>query len=112
MLRYRSILIVTGVVVSVLAMPAGPAGAAVTCDNTFHIVATPTFKGHSTYFEGVAAISATDAWAVGYDSSSTTFGPLAEHWDGTSWTKSTLAIPSNSVGSEILWSVSAVTTSN
>jgi hypothetical protein len=29
-----------------------------------------------------SAISATDAWAVGYDSR----GPLIEHWDGIIWT--------------------------
>jgi hypothetical protein len=31
---------------------------------------------------GVAAVSATDVWAVGSCAS----GPISEHWDGTSWT--------------------------
>jgi len=30
---------------------------------------------------GVAAVSASDVWAVGWDNT----GPLIDHWDGTSW---------------------------
>jgi hypothetical protein len=43
-------------------------------------------SGQSRILTGVAAISPTDAWAVGYNllsSSSTT--TLAEHWDGAKW---------------------------
>lgn len=32
---------------------------------------------------GVSALSATDAWAVGYNSA----GPLIVHWDGTAWSQ-------------------------
>ena len=36
---------------------------------------------------GVAAISPTDAWAVGYKTSGDTTHTLIEHYDGASWTK-------------------------
>jgi hypothetical protein len=36
---------------------------------------------------GVAAVSASDVWAVGYyGATGGFFKPLAEHWDGSSWT--------------------------
>ena len=42
--------------------------------------------GHlSDALSGVSAISATDAWAVGYASSRTGQQPLILHWNGTAW---------------------------
>ena len=35
---------------------------------------------------GVAATSASDAWAVGYYGNGTAGGTLVEHWNGTAWT--------------------------
>jgi hypothetical protein len=61
---------------------------------------------------GVSAVSATDAWAVGYKCSNAecsepnlTYGTLIEHWNGTAW--STVASP-NPVASDQLTGVSAV----
>jgi hypothetical protein len=48
----------------------------------------PTTRGNS-FLSGIAAVSATDIWAVG---GATGFGPVTEHWNGTSWT--ILATPS------------------
>jgi hypothetical protein len=61
---------------------------------------------------GVSAVSATDAWAVGYTCSNTecsepdlTYGTLIEHWNGVTW--STVASPDPSPGDQ-LTGVSAV----
>lgn len=42
-------------------------------------------NGAGSELEGVAAISPTDAWAVGHSFPSNV-ATLAEHWDGTAWT--------------------------
>jgi hypothetical protein len=44
--------------------------------------------GAPSMLNGISADSATDAWAVGYQTpaGATTMTPLAEHWDGSSWT--------------------------
>jgi hypothetical protein len=55
------------------------------------------------HLDGVAAISATDAWAVGVDGQKQKRKGLIEHWDGTAWTR-----VSNPVGPGWLTSVSAV----
>ena len=39
------------------------------------------------YFNGVAARSATDVWAVGATSQFADSQPLAVHWNGRSWTR-------------------------
>ena len=59
---------------------------------------------------GVAATSASDAWAVGlYDSGpGTPFQTLAEHWNGTAWTR----VPTPNPGGGILKSVAATSASN
>jgi hypothetical protein len=51
------------------------------------IIPSPTPSGYYTYLNGVAAISATDAWAVGF-TWTLSDGPQAtiEHWDGSNWT--------------------------
>jgi alpha-tubulin suppressor-like RCC1 family protein len=43
-------------------------------------------------FAGVSAASATDAWAVGTDEVTQQL-PLAEHWNGTTWSKTTVPLP-------------------
>ena len=55
----------------------------------WNVVATPSPSTRFATLDGVAALSPTDAWAVG---ARQTIGsnirnlPLIEHWDGTSWT--------------------------
>ena len=46
------------------------------------IVESPGF-GKSTPLSDVAALSANDVWAVGYENDNS--GPLIEHWDGAQW---------------------------
>src|SRR5579875_1916068 len=45
------------------------------------VVSSPSPGTQSNVLAGVAAVSATDAWAVGYADSQT----LTEHWNGTQW---------------------------
>jgi len=52
-------------------------------DGTSWSISTTPDLGLQTYIRGVAAISPTDAWLVGFSGS---FPTLTEHWDGTSWT--------------------------
>jgi N-acetylneuraminic acid mutarotase len=61
---------------------------------------------------GVAALSPTDAWAVGYTAyqSGGTYYTLIEHWDGSQWS----VVPSPNVGTthNVLYSVSVVSASD
>jgi hypothetical protein len=61
-----------------------------------------------TYLPGVSALSATDAWAVGYygnNASGFVAQTMVLHWDGTSWTQ----VTSPSVGtSSVLEAIAAV----
>ncbi len=53
---------------------------------TWTIVASPTpTTTENSQLDGVAAISATDVWAVGFFTVNTTPRTLAEHWTGSSW---------------------------
>jgi hypothetical protein len=68
------------------------------------IVPTPQVRGaHTAVLGDLAAVSATDVWAVGYfvEAHGST-QPLTEHWDGTAW--SVVPTPSPGPGS-ILWGV-------
>lgn len=61
---------------------------------------------------GLAAVSASDIWAVGFQTIAPTFidQTLIEHWDGTSWS----AVPSPNVGpgSDILDAVAGTSSTN
>jgi hypothetical protein len=61
---------------------------------------------------GVAAISRSDAWAVGHQLDGTLggFGTLTEHWDGTSW--SVVPSPNASSFTQGLSDVSAVSSAD
>jgi hypothetical protein len=64
--------------VAAWAAPAAPAAARA---RSQHVAASVPFTG---YFNGVAATSATNAWAVGVAASA--YGdPHIEHWNGTAW---------------------------
>ena len=58
---------------------------------------------HVSVLESVAAISAKNAWAVGYDSA----GPLILHWNGTAWKQ----VPCRGV-SGVLYGVAAASAAN
>jgi hypothetical protein len=49
------------------------------------VVPTPDPGPSGNSLQGVAAVSATDVWAVGYSSTFGTPQALVEHWDGSRW---------------------------
>lgn len=55
--------------------------------NTWRVVDSPNPGAFSNRLNGVAAVSATDVWAVGYATDSWWGGglPLTMHWDGNTW---------------------------
>lgn len=57
------------------------------------------------HFLGVSAVSATDAWAVGGTSWENPSQTLAEHWNGSSWTK----VPTPIQGGSALFNAVAAT---
>jgi hypothetical protein len=62
----------------------------------------------SNFLTGIAAISATNMWAVGYYSDSTGTHTLTEHWDGTSW--SIIPSPDGTGSASVLNGVAATST--
>jgi hypothetical protein len=79
-----------------------------TCIPSWGVVASPNVGSDSNYLNSVAAISANDAWAVGYFISGTQ-QTLAIHWNGTQW--NTVASPNVGALGSVLQSVTA-TSSN
>ncbi|HUS14634.1 MAG TPA: S-layer homology domain-containing protein [Chloroflexia bacterium] len=59
---------------------------------------------------GVAAVSATDGWSVGYSSDGSTLHTVIEHWNGSAW--ALVADPHVGAGSNTLQSVAAVSSSD
>ncbi len=56
--------------------------------SNWSVTPTPHPGGDHTRVEGIAAISATDVWAVGsYAAATGGWKPLLLHWDGASWTR-------------------------
>jgi len=81
----RSAPVAAGLLSAVL-LAAGPAGSAATALQAVPSPSPPGSPGSD--LVSVAAVSAADAWAVGYANvGTTTFqgAPLAEHFDGTRW---------------------------
>jgi hypothetical protein len=54
------------------------------------IVPSPNLGPAANVLTGVAGISDTDAWAVGYANGTADIVPLALHWDGVGWSTSAL----------------------
>ncbi len=73
---------------------------------SWSIVPSPNQGPSDNYLSGVAAISASDVWAVGYYTGDTT-QPLEEHWDGTAWS---VYGPSPGMSYSDTWAVAAVST--
>ncbi len=79
--------------------------APLTC-GTWSVVKSPNVGSRINSLSGVAAVSASNIWAVGSYSK----GSLIEHWNGTSWS----VVKSPNVGSQFnyLSGVAAVSASN
>lgn len=81
----------------VWAVGAGPNGNLIEQWNgtTWKVIASPSVTGTALGLSTVAALSATNVWAVGdYTATSGAVNTLIEHWDGTAWT----IIPSSNPG--------------
>jgi hypothetical protein len=75
------------------------------------VVASPNAGSGSNVFFGVTADSASDVWAVGeFTNSSSVNQTLTEHWNGTTW--SVVASPNMGSGNNALTGVAAVSTSD
>ena len=77
------------------------------CTLGWNVVSSPNVGSHGSFIKGVAAVSASDAWAVGYYNSDT--GPqrlLIEHWNGTAWSVATG--PNVGSGSSSLQAITAL----
>jgi hypothetical protein len=58
------------------------------------VTSPPVLNGAPGIIEGIAALSPSDAWAVGFTGpSATTLKPLLLHWDGTRWTQVAAPLP-------------------
>ncbi len=79
---------------------------------TWKIVPSANIALSSCTLYAVAAVSASDVWAVGwyYNNSINAFQTLIEQWNGTSW--SVVASPNASSGLNQLYSVAAVSTND
>src|SRR5947209_274998 len=75
---------------------------------SWNIVSSPN-PGGANYLEGVATVSTSDVWAVGYIFNSTE-ETLIEHWDGTSW--SVVSSPNPGSGQNVLRAVAVISTSD
>jgi len=89
---------------------AGPTGATTrslhpaACTKSWSVVKSPNRGTGANALYGVSADSPTDAWAVGYQTTSTGVEhTLIERWDGVHWT----VVPSPNTGSDFLYAVSA-----
>src|SRR5206468_11545257 len=75
---------------------------------------SPDLGGASTanLFQGVAASSASNAWAVGYYSPGSWEQTLMEHWNGTAWKRVTSPDPGGSSTNHFLSDVTVTSSSN
>lgn len=67
-------------------------------------ISSPDPTGDGNTLQNVTAISAEDAWAVGYTFTSSAYEPLILHWDGSSWSKVTSPDPASDTN---LWGITA-----
>src|SRR5258708_32819818 len=95
------------VVTGVLAGPGSAGASGSTCESWTGV--PPPNPGTANYrapsLNGVAVVSACDAWAVGQVFSNGTFQTLIEHWNGSSW--AVVASPDPGAGGNFLSGVQA-----
>jgi hypothetical protein len=78
--------------VALLAVTMGRASAEATmvprsCQSGWNLQSPPSPSQTYATFDGISAVSSTDMWAVGeYFDDDSVARPLAEHWDGETWT--------------------------
>jgi hypothetical protein len=75
------------------------------------VVPSPASEPAAGVLDGIAAVSATDIWAVGYSNAAGSFDTLIEHWNGTAWSVVPGA-PLLATGHNFLTGVAAVSASD
>jgi erythromycin esterase-like protein len=73
------------------------------------VVSSPSPASVNNELFSVAAVSANDVWAVGFQATSTTQTTLIEHWNGTQWKVATSPSPGSN---DVLSSVAALSASD
>src|SRR5205823_3803331 len=58
-----------------------------TCGLAWRVVSSPSFGNGNNYLYGIAPLSTTDIWTVGWAGNNGIEQTLALHWDGSSWTR-------------------------
>src|SRR5947209_554223 len=105
-IRFRYLLILTSVLLAVSIMVPATSFA-----RSWSIVARPNQGSNSNSLSSVAAVSASNIWAVGaYFTSNGVPQTLIEQWNGTSW--SIVASPNQGTRSNVLNGVAAGSASN
>jgi hypothetical protein len=111
-LKMTMLTCVVATVLTTLVLTPKVAGAAQLTCGTWSVVSSPNAGLGSNDLDGVAAVSASNGWAVGYSFNTTSndYQTLIEHWNGTSWS----VVPSPNVGlsDNELDGVAAVSASN
>lgn len=77
---------------------------------TWTQVPSPNLAGSS--LQSVTATSASNAWAVGQYSNGSTQQALIEHWNGTTWTQVPSPSPGGATGTNALFSVASISSSD
>jgi len=88
-----------------------PAASAASCEN-WTGVPPPSPGTGGTVLDGVAMVSACDAWAVGFDSSGSPNQTLTEHWNGSAWAVVPSPSPGGTGSDSDLFSVAATSHSD
>jgi plastocyanin len=83
-----------------------PGGGPEPCALAWSVVASPNVGTRDNFLLDMAAVSASDIWAVGYYYNGFASQTLAEHWDGTQW--SVVPSPNVGTGTSVLHGVAAV----
>ena len=102
----RSMLVCMLAIVLTTLLSAGVVQAAGLSGATWRVVKSPNPGSSGNFLNGVAAISASNIWAVGGYGNGSTTQTLIEHWNGTRW--QVVASPNVGSGSNLLRSVATV----
>ncbi len=77
---------------------------------SWNVVSSPNPGNTYNLLNSVTAVSANDAWAVGFAQSAGQFQTLIEHWNGTKW--QTVSSPNPGESNNLLYGVNAVSASD
>jgi hypothetical protein len=92
---WKAVAIAASALLAAVAVPGASAGASATASGPsapstivcgqWNVVPSPNRGSHGSSLGGVAAVSSTDAWAVGNSYNGSIYKTLAERWNGATW---------------------------